>query len=329
MRTSWLWSSLLLLSACATSPSVLPGDDSDPLHEVRRVRVAQDVELEVLDYGGTGPALVFLPGMGSTAHVYDVLAPEFLATHHVYSLTRRGYGASSWPATGYDSATLGHDVLVALDGLGLAKATLAGHSLAGDELNWLGIHHPERVEALVFLDATDNRGEIAEFLKDGPLPPLPFSVLDGQPSREAVAAIIERDLGDRFPPHEIDQAYEFDATTGAYVRGHRLPEAMELSVRGAAQPDFAKLTGPVLALSDGQAFSGWVEALSTNESVPADLRERARGFLPELRQHEASQDALLQGMPNWKLVMLDGAGHYVWLTRHAEVVAEMRAFLAR
>ncbi|CAM3992832.1 alpha/beta fold hydrolase [Corallococcus sp. ZKHCc1 1396] len=330
MRTSWLVFSLSLLCACSTTPSVPPGGDgTDPLHQVRRVQVAEGVELEVLDYGGKGPALVFLPGLGSTAHVYDVLAPEFTATHHVYAFTRRGFGASSWPTTGYDSATLGHDVLVALDGLGLAKATLAGHSLAGDELNWLGIHHPERVEALIFLDATDNRGEIADFLKGHPLPPLPFSVLDGQPSREAVAAILEKDLGGRFPPHELEQAYEFDATTGAYLRYHRLPEATELSVRGAAEPDFAKLKGPMLAISDEQAFAGWVEFLSQSESVPADLRERARAFLPEVREHEAAQDALLRGMPNWKLVRLDGAGHYLWLTRHAEVVAAMRAFLAR
>ncbi|MFP2895505.1 alpha/beta fold hydrolase [Corallococcus sp. 4LFB] len=330
MRTSWLRLSwVLLLSACATTPSTPPGGTADPLHQVRRVKVAPEVELEVLDYNGKGPALVFLPGLGSTGHVFDVLAPEFLATHHVYAFTRRGFGASSWPAAGYDSATLGHDVLAALDGLGLTKATLAGHSLAGDELNWMGVHHPERVEALIFLDATDNRGEIAAFLKPGPLPPLPFTVLDGQPSRDAVTALLARDLGGPFPPHEIDQAYEFDAATGAYLRYHRLPESTELSVRGAAEPDYAKLQAPVLAISDEQAFAGWVEFLSQAENVPVDLRERARVFLPELRQHEAAQAALLKSLPNWKLVMLPGAGHYLWLTRQAEVVSEMRAFLTR
>ena len=329
MRMPWFSAALLLLSACATMSSGPPGNDVDPLHQVRRVEVARDVELEVLDYGGTGPALVFLAGMGSTGHIYDVLAPEFLGTHHVYAFTRRGFGASSWPATGYDTATLGHDVLAALDGLGLAKATLAGHSLAGDELSWLGIHHPDHVEALIFLDGTDNRGEIARFLKDGPLPPLPFSVLDGLPSREAVAAVIARDLGGPLPPHEIEQAHEFDATTGAFVRHHRHPDAMELSVRGVALPDFAKVQGPVLAISDEQAFTEWVGALITNEGVSAELRERARDFLPVIREHEAAQAALLKRLPNWKLVTLHGAGHYLWLTRHAEVVAEMRAFLAR
>ena len=329
MRMPWFRCALLMLTACATTPSVPPGDDVDPLHQVRRVEVAEGVELEVLDYGGEGPALVFLAGMGSTSHVYDVLAPEFIATHHVYAFTRRGYGASSWPSTGYDTATLGNDLRAALDELGIAKATLAGHSLAGDEMTWLGGHHPERVEALIFLDATDDRGEIAVFLKDGPLPPLPFSVLDGQPSREAVAAVIERDLGGRFPPHEIEQAYEFDATTGAFLRHHRHPDAVELSVRGVAPPDFAKLKGPVLAISDEQAFTDWVSALTTGEGVSEEMRERARKYLPEIREHEAAQAAQLRRMPNWKLVTLRGAGHYLWLTRYAEVVAEMRAFLAR
>ncbi|RKH73328.1 alpha/beta hydrolase [Corallococcus interemptor] len=328
MRISWLRLSwVLLLSACATTPSSPPGGTEDPLHQVKRVRVAPEVELEVLDYGGKGPALVFLPGLGSTAHVFDVLAPEFTATHHVYAFTRRGFGASSWPATGYDSATLGHDVLAAMEGLGLAKATLAGHSLAGDELNWMGLNHPERVEGLIFLDATDNKGEIAAFLKPGPLPPLPFTVLDGQPSREAVTALLARDLGGPFPPHEIDHAYEFDAATGAYLRYHRQPEATEQAIRGSALPDYAKIQCPVLAISDEQAFAGWVEFLSQSEGVPADLRERARAFLPELRQHEAAQDALLRSLPNWKVVTLPGAGHYLWLTRQAEVVSAMRAFL--
>lgn len=330
MRMSWLrWSWVLWLSGCATTSSSPSGGTVDPLHQVRRVTVASEVELEVLDYGGKGPAVVFLPGLGSTGHVYDVLAPQFIATHHVYAFTRRGFGASSWPATGYDSATLGHDVLVAMDRLGLKKATLVGHSLAGDELNWMGLNHPERVEALIFLDATDNKGEIAEFLKPGPLPPLPFTVLDGQPSREAVTALLARDLGGPFPPHEIEQAYEFDASTGAYLRYHRQPEATEQCIRGSALPDYAKLQGPVLAISDDQAFAGWVAFLAQAQNLPADLRERARAFLPELQQHEAAQDALLKSLPNWKVVMLPGAGHYLWLTRHAEVVSEMRAFLAR
>jgi pimeloyl-ACP methyl ester carboxylesterase len=33
--------------------------------------------LEYLDWGGDGPPLVFLAGLGSTAHIFNDLAPEF------------------------------------------------------------------------------------------------------------------------------------------------------------------------------------------------------------------------------------------------------------
>ncbi|WP_082207112.1 alpha/beta fold hydrolase [Corallococcus macrosporus] len=328
MRTTLLGAALVLLAACDSSPPGPTPDDPSSLHRVSRVEAVPGVELEVLDYGGQGPALVFLAGMGSTAHIYDDLALEFRDTHHVYALTRRGYGASAWPDTGYDTATLATDVLGALDALGVSKASFAGHSLAGDELTWLALHHPERVEALVYLDATDSRGEIAAFLEGAPLPPLPFSVLDGLPSRQAVAEQLARDLGGGLPAHEVEQAYEFDAATGAYLRERRHPGATEQSVRGAALMDLMDVRGPVLSLSDGQGFTAWVEALAAAEALPLEFREKARDFLPYIRQHETDLAAALRSHPGWTHLELEGAGHYIWLTNRAEVVARMRGFLA-
>ena len=43
-------------------------------HQVRFVTVDEDVQLEVLDWGGTGPAIVLLAGSGNTAHVFDDFA---------------------------------------------------------------------------------------------------------------------------------------------------------------------------------------------------------------------------------------------------------------
>ena len=67
-------------------------------HKVRFVTVEEGVQLEVLDWGGSGRPLIFLAGAEDTAHRFDGFAPQFTAQHHVYGITRRGFGASSKPA---------------------------------------------------------------------------------------------------------------------------------------------------------------------------------------------------------------------------------------
>lgn len=78
---------------------------SDPCDcaEVQFVTVEPRVQLEVLDWGGTGRPLIFLAGSGDTAHRFDGFAPQFVAQHHVYGITRRGFGASSKPAPANDN----------------------------------------------------------------------------------------------------------------------------------------------------------------------------------------------------------------------------------
>ena len=66
-------------------------------HKIRMVKVAPGVELEVLDWGGTGKAMVLLTGLGDNAHVYDQFAFQFTDYFHVIGITRRGYLPSSQP----------------------------------------------------------------------------------------------------------------------------------------------------------------------------------------------------------------------------------------
>ena len=125
-----------------------------PSHRVSFVTVAPDARLEVLDWGGTGPAMVFLSGFGDTGHVFDSFAPQFTNAYRVIALTRRGFGASSRPRDGYDSATLAHDILTTLHSLGVRRATFVAHSFGGSELNFLGAFRGDRVSRLIYLDAS-------------------------------------------------------------------------------------------------------------------------------------------------------------------------------
>ena len=67
---------------------------------------ANGIRIHYLDWGGNGPVLLFLTGLGLSAHIYDKFAPRFVDKFHVIALTRRGHGDSDYPETGYDVDTL-------------------------------------------------------------------------------------------------------------------------------------------------------------------------------------------------------------------------------
>src|SRR5262245_20809652 len=105
---------LLAAVACGQASAVpdtpVAWQDPSP-HRVQHVSVEEGVQLEVLDWGGTGRAVVLLAGSGNTAHVFDDFAPDLTDCCHVYGITRRGFGTSSQPASGYDDQRLAEDIL--------------------------------------------------------------------------------------------------------------------------------------------------------------------------------------------------------------------------
>jgi hypothetical protein len=88
-------------------------------------------------------------GLGNTAHIFDKVAPKLTTAYHVYGITRRGFGASSVPASGYSADRLGDDVLEVMAALELIKPVLIGHSIAGEELSSVGSRRPELVGGLI------------------------------------------------------------------------------------------------------------------------------------------------------------------------------------
>src|SRR5512139_2549361 len=83
------------------------------------------VRLHYLDWGGNGPALIFLTGMGCSAYIFNKIAPRFTDRFHVLALTRRGQGDSDIPETGYDAGTLTEDICQFMNHLKVDKTILA------------------------------------------------------------------------------------------------------------------------------------------------------------------------------------------------------------
>jgi pimeloyl-ACP methyl ester carboxylesterase len=95
-------------------------------HIIRFVEVEPGVRLEVLDWGGSGEPLLLLAGHGDTGHVFDDFAPRLTDGFRVFAITRRGFGASSQPAQGYDLARMVEDVARVTDTLKLGRVNVPG-----------------------------------------------------------------------------------------------------------------------------------------------------------------------------------------------------------
>lgn len=146
---------IVTLSAGRAADQPTPPPDTSA-HTSRMVTVADGVQLEILDWGGNGRPLVFLAGLGATAHDFDGFAPRFAGKYHVYGITRRGFGASSKPPpddSNYSAERLGDDVLAVINALNLDHPVLIGASLAGEELSSLADRHPDKLAGVVYLDA--------------------------------------------------------------------------------------------------------------------------------------------------------------------------------
>ncbi len=134
---------LLLLSLAAAAPGFAQQWHDASKHTVQFVTVEDGVRLEVLDSGGSGRPIVLLAGLGMTAHVFDGFAEKLAGSYRVYGITRRGYGASSRPSSGYSEQRRAEDDLEVVDALKLVMPVIAGHSIAGDELTQLGNQYSE------------------------------------------------------------------------------------------------------------------------------------------------------------------------------------------
>lgn len=115
--------------------------------------VVNSVRLHYLDWGGRGRALLFLPGFGDCAHIFDSLAPRFTHSFHALGLTRRGHVDSETTPGGYDVDTYVHDILGFLDAMSIPSVAIAGHSMAGAEMTHFAAAFPRRVWKLVYIDA--------------------------------------------------------------------------------------------------------------------------------------------------------------------------------
>jgi pimeloyl-ACP methyl ester carboxylesterase len=292
-------------------------------HEARFVTVDSGVQLEVLDWGGSGRAVVLLAGLGGTAHDFDEFAPKLATTYHVYGITRRGFGNSSKPPFGYSADRLADDVLAAIDSLQLRRPIIAGHSMAGEELSSIGSRHSDKESALIYLDAgydyafyDQSHGNLSIDINEisRQLDRLRFgSGASPLERRKAEVALADTTL----PPFlKFLQAILKEPVPSA-ARGPRAMDRIPYAVVSGEQK-FTHVEGPVLAI-----FASPGEAPPGGDSDPA-----IRATIAEVDSANALQvGAFERGIPQARVIRIPRANHFVFRSNEAQVLREMRTFI--
>jgi pimeloyl-ACP methyl ester carboxylesterase len=113
--------------------------------------------------GGSGPAVILLPGWPETWWSWHKIMPELAKTHTVISLDIRGMGASDKPADGYEKKVMAQDVYVLLQTLGYEKADIVGHDIGSMVAFAFAEAHPEATNRLVMLDIPHPDASLAKW----------------------------------------------------------------------------------------------------------------------------------------------------------------------
>lgn len=262
-----------------------------------RNRVIDGTALRVLDTG-TGPAVVFVHGLGASIYAWRaILRPALQAGHRVVAFDNRGFGFSGRPDTGYSNAAYTRLLVALLDSLAITDAVLVGHSMGGAISAQVAIEHPERVRGLVLIGPAGYGVSEPWSLRVARLP-LAGRLLSGLRGRWTVAQLLRSTYGDpgRVTAADVDQYYATAAVPRSTVALRGVFQEFRFD---ALRGRLGRIQAPTLLIWGAQ--DRWIP-LRLGEQMALELA-------------------------NGALVAIPGAGHDVQEERPDELVPTLLAFL--
>jgi non-heme chloroperoxidase len=292
------------------------------------------IKLHYLDWGGSGDVLLFLAGMGCSAHIFDRFAPRFTDRFHVLAFDRRGHGDSEYPETGYDPDTLTEDLRQFLNALKIDPVILVGHSLAYIELSRFAILYSERVLKLIFLDAAydGSSPEQKAMFEKNPLPKMmPAWPEDNFDTVEDYIATLKR----LYPSLAAIWGELMEEQTKHTVRttldGKVMDKMSKTEFKAlnntvdSYTPEYSKIRSPILSfftLQDGSAFL-------SSEYMTEEQKALVIDFFKTVRQpyNKKYIERFRQNTPHAKVIEIPQGHHYCFIKHEELVYEEMRKYL--
>ena len=277
-------------TATLTTPGGVPA--SEPAR-------AEEPPLYVVERGGRGPTLVFLPGVGGTTRYWDRRVAPLASDHQLLLVDPLGFGHSPKPSTTYSVER--HVAALRRVLAGRGRVTLVGHSFGALLAVAYAARYPETVDGLVLMGlpyfGSEERA-LAHFRRSR----IPDRWVMTNVALASAACIVTRRVVGRALPWLLpDLPREVAEDLVQHTWRSSTSTMWEVVYRYDAAADAARLpaTLPVLVLHGDR-----------DPTAPLDGVRR-----------------LVRGRPSWQLAVRGAGDHHLLLRDPPWVLARIRSFL--
>jgi pimeloyl-ACP methyl ester carboxylesterase len=277
--------------------------------------------VHVADFGGSGPTMLLVHGLGGSHVNWLSVAPRLAEDHRVYAVDLPGFGFS--PSAGRRSTVPANARLIAslIDRLASEPVILVGNSMGGLISLGVAVVHPDRLAALVLVDAalprpSGQRLGVDPFVREFVLVYFPGLVawrLRRVANTAGADAIVRRVL--------MDCTVDLNRLDPAVVEAHMTLERGRVQLPGWHEP-LREATGSLMRTLGQRAT---VERWITRVTVPTLLMHGRRDRIVSVRSAAAAADL----RPDWDFHVFEDVGHLPMLESPGEFIDALRQWLRR
>jgi pimeloyl-ACP methyl ester carboxylesterase len=259
-----------------------------------QIKLKSGVTLQYVVQGrADGQPIVLLHGIGDSWRSFELVLPHLPDRYRVFAISMRGHGWSDAPPSGYTLPAFAADISAFMAELDLRNVTLVGHSLGSFVAQAVAVEDRGRIGKLVLIGS--GPGGVSS----------PTIRAEAQQMFRAVRA-----------PVDPAFARDFQASTvTAPVPAAFMERMYEQIVRAAPH-----------------MWAAAAEGIYNADIAKALPRVKAPTLLiwgdQDSMLLRAEQDALLAGLPNARLVVLEGHGHTPHWEVPERVAKELIAFVS-